>query len=594
MPASHLTNPLDAPGGWHPPREQPTIQLVPEPEDVPRRRGLYTGLASRRALAALALALAAATLVIYFPVHALPFVSLNDAEYVTQNVRIQQLNWDSAVWWFTTFHAANWHPLTWLSHALDFRLFGLNPGAHHAVNLLLHVANAVLLFWVLWRATGYAGRSFMVAALFALHPINVESVAWVAERKNLLSMFFLLLALGAYRWYARRPGVARYSVVAGLYALGLMSKPQVITLPFLLLLWDYWPLERVALHSSPSAVRRNGPGNSGEKRPANTGKRRFLWLALEKVPLLMFAAISAVLTMHAQHAGGAMGGALRFYPLPLRVENALISYSRYVGKAIWPAHLAFFYPHPSGFQAQQVWQATVLLLLATTSVFYFHTRRYLFVGWLWFLGALVPMIGLVQVGGQAMADRYAYLPFVGLFIAGCWGAADLAQLRHVRRIWVAGVCVAVLALLMLATRRQLGYWSSDLALWSHTVEVTSNNSAAENLLGETLQRAGHMEDAIVHFRAASAMDPLLPFPRYHIGVYEAGHGDPREALAQFENVIAVTESDQGVLAELRADTFLRMSSAYEALGDFDSSKRCLALALMERHKEHGFEATMRP
>jgi len=599
MPASHLTNPLDPPG-WYPSGARPTIQLVPEPEDAPRRRGIYTALASRRAVALLALMLAAATAAIYYPVHAFPFLVLNDGDYVTQNLRIQQLNWDSVVWSLTTFHAANWHPLTWLSHALDYRLFALNAGPHHEVNVLLHVANALLLFWVLWRATGYAGRSFMVAALFAVHPINVESVAWVAERKNLLSMFFLLLALGAYRWYASRPGVARYSVVAALYALGLMSKPQVITLPLLLLLWDYWPLGRIAFRHSLFAFRQKAcSGDSGEQRDSGEGRtvsseKPFLWLVLEKVPLLLLSAISALITVHAQRAGGAMGGALRFYPWPLRVENALISYSRYVGKAIWPAHLAFFYPHPSGFQMQQVWQALVLLQLATAFVFYFHSRRYLVVGWLWFLGALVPMIGVVQVGGQAMADRYAYLPFVGLFIAFCWGAADLAQLRHVPGSLMAGASVVVLALLMLGTHRQLGYWSSDLALWSHTAQVTSNNSAAENLLGETLQRSGHLEAAMAHFRAASAMDPLLPFPRYHIGVYEARHGDAREALEQFQKVIAVTERDQGVLAELRADTYLRMSAAYEAMGDLSDAERCVARALAERHKERGFEASMRP
>ena len=610
MPASHLTNPLDPPGGWYPSRTRPEMQLVPEPQTAPRRTSIFPLGASRRAVAALALLLAAASFAIYFPVHSLPFLSLNDGDYVTQNLRIQQLNWDTLVWSLTTFHAANWHPVTWLSHALDYRLFALNAGRHHEVNLVLHVANALLLFWVLWRATGYAGRSFMGAALFALHPINVESVAWVAERKNLLSMFFLLLALAAYRWYASRPGVMRYGTVAALYALGLMSKPQVITLPLLLLLWDYWPLGRVAFRSSPFAFRQKRSGDdsgegrtangeprflddSSEKRPAN-GEKRFYWLVLEKLPLLALSAVSAVLTVRAQRAGGAMGGALRFYPWPVRVDNALISYSRYVGKAIWPAHLALFYPHPGTFQLQQVWQASVLLLLATAVALSFRNRRYLIVGWLWFLGALVPMIGFVQVGGQAMADRYAYLPFVGLFIAFCWSAADLAQLRHVPRIWVAGASVVTLGLFMVGTHRQLGYWSSDLALWSHTAQVTSNNSAAENLLGETLQRSGRSEDAMVHFRAASAMDPLLPYPHYHIGVYEAGQGDARQALAQFQHVIAVTENDRGVLAELRADTFLRMSTAYEAMGDFAGSERCIALALAERHKERRFESTMRP
>jgi len=540
---------------------------------------------------------------VYFPVNGYPFISLNDGEYVAHNVHIKQLNWEMLKWSFTSYYAANWHPLTWLSHALDRQLFSLDSGLHHDSNLLLHVLNTVLLFWILWRATASAGRSFMVAALFALHPMNVESVAWIAERKNLLSMFFLLLTLGAYQWYASKPRLGRYLVVAVLFALGLMSKPQVITLPFILLLWDYWPLGRAAFRPSPFAPRQNISGEvsverrgtnnegapSGEKRIANSEWR---WLILEKLPLLALSAASAFLTVAAQRAGGAMGGVQRAYSFAVRVENAVVAYTQYLGKAVWPTHLAFFYPHASRFR--HVWLESLLLLAITVLAVASKNRRYLAVGWLWFLGTLVPMIGLLQVGGQAMADRYAYLPFVGLFIAICWGVADWAEQWHVAEVWVAGASVAILLLLAFATHRQLSYWSDDVALWSHTVQVTKNNSGAENVLGEALQKEGRADDAMLHFRAAAAMDPLLPYPYYHIGVYEQQHGNPRGAIERFKKVIELTQGDMGVMASLRADTLVRMYTAYDTIGDETNSAKYLSMALEERRKQQGFEARGSP
>jgi protein O-mannosyl-transferase len=538
----------------------------------------------RRVLLGLALVLVAATVAVYYPVNYFPFNSINDGEYVTRNVRINELNWETVKWSFTTFHAANWHPLTWVSHAVDRQLFSFDAGRHHDSNLALHALNAVLLFWVLWRATARAGRSFMVAALFALHPVNVESVAWISERKNLLSMLFLLLALGAYRWYARKPRIGRYSVVALLFALGLMSKPQVITLPFVLILWDYWPLGRMFATGDRSIYRTA----QADLIPA----RSFSWLVLEKLPLLVLSAASAWVTVKAQQAGGAMGGAMRSYSLIVRVENAIDSYTRYLGNAVWPVHLAFFYPHTTRFQHVRL---ELLLLMATTvlAVASRH-RRYLLVGWLWFLGTLIPMIGLLQVGGQAMADRYAYLPFVGLFIAVCWGVADWSEQWRVPEIWVAAGSVAILLLLAFATHRQLSYWSDDLALWSHTVQVTKNNSGAENVLAETLERGGHPDDAMLHFLTAAAMDPLLPYPHYHLGIYEEEHGNPRGAIEQFKKVIALTQSDTGVLASLRANTFLRMYSAYDAIGDHANSEKCLTMAVQEQHKQRNFEANTSP
>ncbi len=562
-----------------------TNRLVPEHDVQSLHSASLVGWPVRRSvLLGLGLVLVVATLAVYFPVNGYPFISLNDGEYVTHNVHIAQLNWAMLKWSFTSYYAANWHPLTWVSHALDRQLFSLDSGLHHDSNLLLHVLNVVLLFWILWRATASAGRSFMVAALFALHPMNVESVAWIAERKNLLSMFFLLLALGAYRWYATKPRLGRYLVVATFFALGLMSKPQVITLPFILLLWDYWPLGRMLAGADQSA--------SHTTADALIPAKSFSWLVLEKLPLLALSAASAFLTVAAQRAGGAMGGVQRSYSFAVRVENAVVAYTQYLGKAVWPTHLAFFYSHASRFR--HVWLESFLLLAITVLAVAGRNRRYLAVGWLWFLGTLVPMIGLLQVGGQAMADRYAYLPFVGLFIAVCWGVSDWAEEWHIAGIWLAGASAAILLLLAFVTHRQLSYWSDDVALWSHTVQVTRNNSGAENVLGESLQREGRADDAMLHFRAANAMDPLLPYPYYHIGVYEQEHGDLRGAIEQFKKVITLTQGDMGVMATLRADTLVRMYTAYDAIGDEANSAKYLSMALQERRKQQGFEVRGSP
>jgi hypothetical protein len=289
---------------------------------------------------ALVIVLVCATLAVYWPVSRHPFIFLDDQPYVVHNSAITHLNWETVKWAFTTYRAANWHPVTWLSHALDYRLFGLDAGRHHETNLLLHVLNAVVLFWVLSQATGRRGRSFAVAALFALHPVNVESVAWVAERKNLLSMLFFLLALGAYYAYARKPQIGRYLIVAGLYALGLMSKPQIITLPFVLLLWDYWPLGRIASRSSLFAFRRSPQANrSGEERTTNSDERSWGMLVLEKLPLLALSAASAIVTVRAQHAGGTMAGVVNSFSLASRLGNALVAYVRYI--AAWLAACRF-------------------------------------------------------------------------------------------------------------------------------------------------------------------------------------------------------------------------------------------------------------
>ena len=310
------------------------------------------------------------TIALYYPVKNHPFVNYDDDVYVTDNIQVQSgLSWDTVSWAFVTYDAANWHPLTWLSHALDCQLYDLNPGGHHQTSMLLHILNALLLFWVLQRATGFAGRSFMVAALFAVHPINVESVVWIAERKTVLSMVFFLLALGAYRWYAGKPGAGRYAVVAILFALGLMAKPQIITFPFVLLLWDYWPLRRMSFASDATA--------RASESSAALPTKSFRALVEEKIPLFAIAAASAAITLKAQKAAGAMVP-LRMAPLSVRLSNAIVSYARYLAKTVWPAHLAPMYPHPgASLRAWQVYGALLALLVVSMWVVEQRRRRYL-------------------------------------------------------------------------------------------------------------------------------------------------------------------------------------------------------------------------
>ena len=528
--------------------------------------------------AILGLVLVGLTLTAYAPVRQHPFIHIDDYGYVVNNVHIQQLNWDTVKWSFTSFHYANWDPLTWLSHALDCYFFGLDPGQHHEISLLLHALNALLLFWLLLQATGYAGRSFAAAALFALHPCNVEAVAWVAERKTVLSMVFFLLTLIAYRWYARRPGVSRYLVVAILFALGLMSKPQIITLPCVLLLWDYWPLGRMFAS--------RGADLAGETPGHVLAGRSLSWLLLEKLPLLALSAGSAFLTMKAQWVNRTLGG-LNTYSFPVRLSSVIVSYVRYVGHAFWPVRLSFFYPHARNTApAGQLAAALLLLLLITWLALASRNRRYFAVGWLWFLGTLVPMIGLIQLGnGEAMTDRFGYVPFVGLFIAVCWGVADWAGRWRFSEVWLPAGTMAILLLLMFATRRQLSYWSDDLTLWTHSAEVVSNNAMAENMIGETLAQRGDRESALAHFQAAASMDPLFPFPHLHIGIYEEEHHQPREAIEQLQKVIDLTQSAADHMPAIRNEAFVHMSFAYNQIGDYANQEKYLALAAQERQPQ---------
>ncbi|MGA8428615.1 MAG: tetratricopeptide repeat protein [Candidatus Sulfotelmatobacter sp.] len=402
--------------------------------------------------------LATATIALYSPVIGHSFIVLDESEYVTANSHIHNgLGWPTIKWAFTSYEAANWHPLTWLSHALDYQLFALNPAGHHLDSVLIHALNAVLLFLLLGWVTKRTGPSLLVAALFAVHPINVESVAWIAERKNVLSTLFFLLAVFAYAWYAQRPDWRRYILMAALFAAGLMAKPMVITLPFVLLLLDYWPLRRMPLEPiQRGAASANHPPQSAFSR-----------LILEKIPLLFLSAGSAWLTLQAQRQAIRTIADL---PLSIRIENAVVAYGLYLWKMLWPAHLAF-YPHSPTLPAWQWILWGLVLTGMTVVVVVFRRKRYLPVGWFWFLGTLIPVIGLVQVGEYAMADRYAYLPLIGIFIMIAWSLSDLADAKRVRTVWRVIPALGILAALGCVTHRQIDYWDSDFDLWSHTLEV---------------------------------------------------------------------------------------------------------------------------
>jgi len=445
-------------------RERPNARALPGAGPFPTSKTLN---------AVLCALLAAVTIALYGPVVGHSFVVLDDREYVTANPHIHGgVGWETILWAFSSTEAANWHPLTWLSHAVDCQLFGLNPAGHHLDSVLIHALNAVLLFLLLVWVTKRVGPSLLVAALFALHPINVESVAWVAERKNVLSTLFFLLAIAAYAWYAKKPGWRRYLLMAALFAAGLMAKPMVITLPFVFLLLDYWPLDRTTLDGA-----QNAPTNS-------TGLPRlaFSRLLLEKTPLLLLSAASAWITLQAQRSAVRT---FEEFSLTTRIENAVVAYALYLWKMFWPARLAF-YPHSVIALPPWQWILSALVLISVTAlVVAMPRRRYLLVGWFWFLGTLVPVIGLVQVGEYAMADRYAYIPLIGIFVMIAWSLADLARVRKARTGWRVIPALCTLAALGCLTYRQMNFWDSDYDLWSHTLEA-AESPLTHNALGVAL------------------------------------------------------------------------------------------------------------
>jgi protein O-mannosyl-transferase len=481
---------------------------------VPQNRIQKTAMSRPRFIALL---LALATLLVYLPVTRSGFVDYDDDDYVTNNQVVQNgLTLAGIQWAFTTGHASNWHPLTWLSHMTDCELFGLNPAAHHFVNVLFHAANTAFLFVLLLRLTGALWPAAFIAALFAWHPLHVESVAWIAERKDVLSTFFALLALLSYTRYVKENCRRSFWFALIFFALGLMSKPMLVTLPFVMLLLDYWPLQRFPNFQIPT-IRR---------------------LMLEKWPFFLLSIISCIVTFLAQRSTAM--ASLELVPLGFRLENIPVAYVAYLSKIVWPANLAVIYPMPTGFQFPPIMMAVAMTVLIFICAAVWLARKrapYLSVGWLWFLGTLVPVIGLVQVGGQAYADRYTYLPAIGLFIMAALGACDLTSRFQLPKIVVASTAALILAACLTVTENQLRYWRDSEVLFRHALAVNKDNYIAHINLGVALELEDRLDEAVAEYHTAETIAPNRYQIHNNLGNCLDHQGKPAEALAEYRAAV---------------------------------------------------------
>lgn len=489
----------------------------------------------------LAMALVAAlTVAVYWPVLHNGFIDFDDDAYVTVNMMVRQgLTYKGFIWAFGTFHAGNWHPLTWLSHMLDVELFGLNPIGHHATSMMIHTVNSVLLCALLHRLTGFVGRSMVVAMLFAIHPLHVESAAWIAERKDVLSTLFWLLTMWAYTGYVRKPGLSRYLPVAVFFALGLLAKQMLVTLPFVLLLMDYWPLNRrFSCHD--------------ESRTNHVGIKTLL---AEKIPLIALSAAASLVILRAHASIGAL---LRVDEdsILLHSGNAFLSYVKYIRNMFWPVDLALFYPfEPSAVTVFKVAGAIILLALLTIMVVAQRKKRpYLIFGWFWYLITLLPVIGFIRVGGQALADRYTYIPLIGLFLMIVWGGAEIADTWRKWFPSVAGVAVIVITTLSVLTVIQIRYWQNSYDLFAHALAVVERNWLAHNNMGILLSQHNRTAEAIVHFQESVRLNPMGIEGFRNLGnAYQMAGRNP-EAIEAFRAAVRINPND--------AESHYRLGYAY--------------------------------
>ena len=490
----------------------------------------FSGIGPGKWAFPLALALIAMiTAAVYWPVLQNGFIDFDDDLYVTANNVVQQgLTLKGAAWSFTTFHAANWHPLTWLSHMLDVQLFGLNPAGHHAVGMLLHIANALLVCAVLYRLTGFLGRSMLVALLFAVHPLHVESVAWIAERKDTLSTLCWLLALWSYLGYAKTPSLKRYLPVVAFFCLGLMAKQMLVTLPLTLLLIDFWPMQRLVPHAGGEDA-----GGIGVKR-----------LLLEKVPLLAISAAASLVVIRAQESGGAVVHGDGQSVL-LCAGNALISYVKYLLLMIWPKDLALFYPFEASAVTTLKVAGAVALLLAITALAAVQRRKrpYLLFGWLWYLITLLPVIGLVRIGSLALADRYTYVALLGPFVMIVWGGAELAGSWPKGKQLAAGVAAVIIAVFSVQTAGQIRYWQSSYTLFSRALAVVERNWLAHNNMGILLSQQNRNEEAIAHFEESVRLNPKGGAGYRNLGNCLQMVGRNAEAIGAFNQALWINQND---------------------------------------------------
>jgi Tfp pilus assembly protein PilF len=608
---------------------------------------MFTANPTRKQLSAIiCLTLALVTATLYWPVMQHQFINIDDDQYITNNPHIQAgLTWPGLAWAFRTGYAANWHPLTWISHMLDCQLFGLNPAGHHLTNLLFHIANTLLLFLWLKQLTGALWRSALVAALFAWHPLHVESVAWAAERKDVLSAFFWMLTLIAYTRFALESKVQspKSKVFYGLsllaFACGLMSKPMVVTLPFVLLLLDFWPLERFSgfTRLRGASARQEFQVSSSEKPSTPINHEQALnpqhstesaaRLIFEKLPFFALALAGSIVTYQVQKTAGAVWSAAAVSPYS-HVGNALLSYLRYLSKCFWPVDLAVLYPYHTQCPAGLVIGAALLLAM-WSGLFLWRARQnpYLLVGWLWFLGTLVPTIGIVQVGSQSIADRYLYLPSIGLFILIVWGLNDWLNCRPQWRPMVAVAGTAVLAGCLICARIQLGYWQDSLKLLTHTIAVTTDNYSMYNALGTLLEHAGQKDEAMMwydrsikvashyppaqynlgmallkrnwpeqaaeHLAIVAKLMPEEPGPHYSLGQALLATGREDDAMAQFTETLRLDPSYADAHNEL-AMIFIKEGKTNDAITNFSEAVRLrpndaqmrfnLGLALLNNHQ----------
>ena len=507
---------------------------------------------SARTPAAICLFLALITAAVYWPVTGHPFILYDDEQYIVINHHVTMgLGWNNFVWAFTSNEAANWHPLTWLSHQLDCQLFGLNAGDHHLVNLILHVANSLLVFIFLRGATGAVWRSGCVAALFAWHPMHVESVAWASERKDTLSTFFFMLTLMAYlrfTQFARSPNPKSkiyYGLALTLLACGLMSKPMVVTLPFVLLLLDFWPLNRMTAPPVPAYGR----------------------LLLEKIPFFALALAGSVVTYLVQTGAGASWDA----PVNERLANAVIAYARYVAKIFWPTDLAIVYSHPEHWPtALALGAAGVLLVWTILCLRRWQRQPYLTIGWFWFLGTLVPTIGIVQVGAQSMADRYSYIPSIGFFIALVWGVAEWGEAKLTVKKYLPLLGGGALAGCLLMTSIQIGYWRDNIRLFRHAVEVTQDNFIAANCLGKAYEKTGDNAHALLLYRETVRLAPRFPQGQFNFALALLAYGQTTEALEHLQAAAALEPHNPDIQFDLGI-YFSQQASWSNAVSCFSNS-----------------------
>ncbi len=525
-----------------------------------------------------------AILIAYLQVKNHAFLNYDDVGYVTENSHVQSgLNLKNIFWAFSSTSSGIWHPLTWLSHMLDCQIYGMKSGWHHITNLLFHTANTLILFIIFRKMTSKLWQSAFIAIMFALHPIHVESVAWVSERKDVLSTFFWILTIWSYVKYVEYPRISRYMLVILFFILGLMSKPMLVTLPFVLLLLDYWPLGRFRFGYSDNC-------NKSQKILSTMS------IILEKIPFLFFSAALSVVAIFTQNKEGALAP-LDVYSLKVRIANALVSYINYIGKMLWPSKLAILYPHQVNLPWWKVTVASLLLaLISFLVIIAIRKKPYIIVGWLWYIGTLIPVIGLVQIGGQSMADRYTYIPLIGLFIIIGWGTPELVARWRYRKILLFTTSTIVILILMTITWKQVKHWKNNITLFENTLKVTSNNFKIHTNLGTALYNQGKVNEATIHLLEALRINPDYALTHSTLGVAFHSQGKIDKAIYHYSEALRIKSDDPlthynlGIVLHRQGKidkAIYHYSEVLRIKPDFEKAHNNLGVALLSKGDQHG-------